>query len=223
VVFGAIQAMPGAASTDLAIRSGADFVILDCEHGLADETAHAASLQLLAKEDAFSAIRVRPRDLGAVEIYAQLGADVILMPDVKSAAAAQAFVAAGRDKDQATQKQTPVLMAMIESQQAVAQIREIAATPGLGALVVGPNDLCADLGNGVDFGAPIFQEALVAVERAAAEAAKILGSGVYPGIPVSRLLTGGHTFILAVSDVGALQAGYRDAFKDARAALKGTS
>lgn len=217
--------MPGAAGTDLAIRNGADFVILDCEHGLADEAAHTASLLLVAKEDAFSAIRVRPGDLEAVKTYARLGADVILMPDIKSVAAAHAFVAAGQpadDKDRALRRKTaPVLMAMIESQEAVAQIRDIAATPGLGALVVGPNDLCADLGGGVDFAAPIFQEALGAVERAAAEAAIVLGSGVYPGIPVSRLLTGGHTFILTVSDVGALQAGYLDAFTNARAALKG--
>jgi 4-hydroxy-2-oxoheptanedioate aldolase len=224
VVFGAIQALPGVAGTDLAIRSGAEFVILDCEHGLADEGAHKASLQLLAEADAFSAIRVCPQDLGAVEEYARLGADVILMPNIKSVEAAQAFVAAGQRAldDQAQARTTPVLMAMIESKDAVAQIRDISATPGLDALVVGPNDLCADLGAGADFAAPVFQEALVAVERAAAKAAIVLGSGVYPGISVSRLLQGGHTFILAVSDVGALQAGYRGAFSDARAALKET-
>lgn len=218
--------MPGAAGTELAIRSGADFVILDCEHGVADEAAHAASLRVLADENAFSAIRVRPRELEEVKAYVRLGADVILMPDVRSAAAARAFVVAGQsgaDADTAnTPRAAPMLMAMIESQEAIAQIRDIAATPGLDALVVGPNDLCADLGGDADFGAPAFQEALAAVERAAAEASIVLGSGVYPGIPLSRLLNGGHTFILAVSDVGALQTGYRSAFADARAALKGT-
>jgi 4-hydroxy-2-oxoheptanedioate aldolase len=215
-VFGAIQAIPGAAGTDVAIRAGAEFVILDCEHGLADEAAHKASLRVLATEDAFSAIRVRPDDFGAVGSYARLGVDVILMPNIKSAAAAHAFVAAGRDADPASERKTaPLLIAMIESRAAVAHIREIAATPGLGGVVVGPNDLCADFGDGAHFAAPVFQEALVAVERAAAEAAIVLGSGVYPGISVSRLLQGGHTFILAASDVGALETGYRNAFEAA--------
>jgi len=222
VVFGAIQAIPGAAGTDVAIRAGAEFVILDCEHGLADEDAHKASMRALAKEDAFSAIRVRPDDLDAVGSYARLGADVILMPNIKSAAAAHAFVAAGsegRSADPASEQETaPLLMAMIESKAAVAQIRDIAATPGLGGVVVGPNDLCADFGDGADFAAPVFQEALVAVERAAAETAIVLGSGVYPGISVTRLLQGGHTFILAASDVGALETGYRNAFDAARTA-----
>jgi 4-hydroxy-2-oxoheptanedioate aldolase len=219
VVFGAIQALPGAAGTEVAIRAGAEFVILDCEHGLADEAAHKASLLVLAKADAFSAIRVRPDDLDAVGSYAWLGADVILMPNIKSAAAAHAFVAASRDPA-CVRKTAPLLIAMIESKAAVAHIRDIAATPGLGGVVVGPNDLCADLGDGADFAAPVFQEALVAVERAAAEAAIVLGSGVYPGISVTRLLQGGHTFILAASDVGALEAGYRNAF-DAAHTLPG--
>jgi 4-hydroxy-2-oxoheptanedioate aldolase len=221
-VFGAIQALPGAAGTDVAIRAGAEFVILDCEHGLADEVAHKASLRVLAKADAFSAIRVRPDDLGAVGSYARLGADVILMPNIKSAAAAHDFVAAGRDArgvdPSSDRKAAPLLMAMIESKVAVAHIRDIATTPGLGGVVIGPNDLCSDFGDGVDFAAPVFQEALVAVERAAAEVAIVLGSGVYPGISVSRLLQGGHTFILAASDVGALETGYRNAFDAAHTA-----
>jgi 4-hydroxy-2-oxoheptanedioate aldolase len=224
VVFGAIQAIPGAAGTDVAIRAGAEFVILDCEHGLADEAAHKASLRVLAKADAFSAVRVRPHDLGAVGSYARLGTDVILMPNIKSAVAAHAFVAAGSDgpgADPAHERQTaPLLMAMIESKAAVAHIREIVATPGLGGVVVGPNDLCSDFGDGVDFTAPVFQEALVAVERAAADAAIVMGSGVYPGISVSRLLQGGHRFILAASDVGALETGYRSAFDAAHTATR---
>jgi 4-hydroxy-2-oxoheptanedioate aldolase len=225
-VFGAIQAMPGAPGTHVAVRSGAEFVILDCEHGSVDLTAHKASLQILADEDAFSAVRVRPDDLVAVETYAALGADVILMPNIISAATARAFVAAGgrgRGAEKAGDVQTttaPLLMAMVESKAAVAEIRDIAAVPGLGALVVGPNDLCGDLGHGADFASPVFQDALLAVERAAKDAAIVLGSGVYPGISVSRLLQGGHTFILAANDLGALQAGYRDAFDLARAMVK---
>ncbi len=228
-VFGAIQAMPGAPGTHVAIRSGAEFVILDCEHGLVDAAGHRESLGVLANEDAFSAVRVRPDDLYAVKTYANLGADVILMPNVTSADAARAFVAASqtpargeRDGDRAGDAalNAPLLMAMIESKAAVAAIEDIAAVQGLGALVVGPNDLCDDLGIGADFGSATFQQALSAVERAASEASIIVGSGVYPGISLARLLEGGHTFILAASDLGALEAGYRDAFDEARSMLR---
>jgi 4-hydroxy-2-oxoheptanedioate aldolase len=226
-VFGAMQTISSPTLTEIAIVSGYDFITLDCEHSVLDERAHLLCLQVISGSYAFAAVRVRRQDLDAVGRYLDLGAHAILMSDVRSVADASAFVAAatygphgtrsssgGRKRAQRyglasrRQAQAPLLLAMIEGAQAVEAIEAIAATPGLDGLVIGPNDLAADLGV-PDFFAPAYVKAFAAVERAAQTAGLILGSRTHPGFPIERLLEAGHCFILAGSDVGAIVEGYR--------------
>jgi len=222
-VFGVIQTIPSPGITEIAILCGYDFVILDCEHGIVDEASQVASLAIISASPAFSAVRVRPEDYGAVGRYLDFGADCILMADLKGPAAAAAFVAAAAmgprgtrssslsvrahqyGLDGAAQRAPPVLIAMIESAQAVEQIAAIAQTPGLDGIVMGPNDLSADLGCPGDFASLGFARAAAAIAKAATDAHLILGGGAYPGLPVEGLLKSGHTFILSHSDVAALR------------------
>jgi 2-keto-3-deoxy-L-rhamnonate aldolase RhmA/pimeloyl-ACP methyl ester carboxylesterase len=227
-VFGALQSIPTPVVTEIAVWSGYDFVILDCEHAIVDETAHLAALQVIAGSDAFAVVRVRPGDLSAVGRYLDIGADGILLPDVRSAAEAQAFVAAAFPAPAGTRSSTggsaratryrlvsseprarPLLLAMIEGAQAVSAISAIAATPGLDGLVIGPYDLAADLGAPEDFSTPAYREAFAEVARAAVRAGILLGSRSHPGFPIERLLDAGHRFILLSSDAAALRDGYR--------------
>jgi 2-keto-3-deoxy-L-rhamnonate aldolase RhmA/pimeloyl-ACP methyl ester carboxylesterase len=227
-VFGALQSIPTPMVTEIAVWSGYDFVILDCEHAIVDETAHLAALQVISGSDAFAVVRVRPGDLSAVGRYLDIGADGILLPDVRSAAEAQAFVAAAFHAPAGTRSSTggsaratryrlvnneprarPLLLAMIEGAQAVSAISAIAATPGLDGLVIGPYDLAADLGVPEDFSMPVYRETFAAVERAAVRAGILLGSRSHPGFSIERLLDAGHRFILLSSDAAALRDGYR--------------
>jgi|SRR5579871_1150852 len=227
-VYGALQSIPTPMVTEIAVWSGYDFVILDCEHAIVDETAHLAALQVIAGSDAFSVVRVRPGDLSAVGRYLDIGADGILLPDVRNAAEAQAFVAAGFHAPAGTRSSTggsaratryrlvtgeprarPLLLAMIEGAEAVSAISAIAATPGLDGLVIGPYDLAADLGSPEDFSTPTYRKAFAEVERAALHAGLLLGSRSHPGFPIARLLDAGHRFILLSSDAAALRDGYR--------------
>jgi 2-keto-3-deoxy-L-rhamnonate aldolase RhmA len=226
-VFGVMQLVPVPTVTELAVWSGSDFIVLDCQYGAMDELAHLAALQLISGSDALGCIRVRPGDLGAVGRYLDFGADAIMLPDVSTAADAAAFVAAATHGPTGTRSSTgsgaraarygmdgrsdlekPLLLAIIESAEAVANIAAIAATPGLGGLVIGPNDLSANLGSMGDFSTPAYISAFTTVEQAASRAGLILGSSIHSGFGIERLLQGGHCFILAGSDVSALRDGF---------------
>jgi 2-keto-3-deoxy-L-rhamnonate aldolase RhmA len=236
-VFGIIQTIPSPTITELALLSGYDFVILDCEHAIVDESSQLASLQIMSASEAFSAVRVRTGDYAAVSRYLDLGADCILMPDLKTATAAKAFVAASLTGWQGTRSSSsstrsnhygtlttapepPVLIAMIESADALQHLPAIASTPGIDGLLIGPNDLSADLRIPGDFNNPIFTRAVAAVAKAAADAHLILGGGVYPGAVVQRLLDTGHTFILNGSDVAALRNTFRAAVQQTHEFVK---
>ncbi|MEX0793812.1 MAG: aldolase/citrate lyase family protein [Pirellulaceae bacterium] len=60
-----------------------------------------------------------------------------------------------------------VIWVMIETEEAVKNCREIAKTPGIGGLFVGPSDLAFSLG--VDKGSPQFEQALATIVSASKE------------------------------------------------------
>jgi 4-hydroxy-2-oxoheptanedioate aldolase len=235
-VFGLIQTIPNPTLTELAVWSGFDFVIIDSEHGVADEAAHLACLQVVSGTDAFAAVRVPAGNFGAVGRYLDLGADAILMPDVRSAEDAGTFVAAATTGPNGTRSstgsarasryglgrlsdQSPLLLAMIEGRMAAEGVGGIIATPGIGGLVIGPSDLSADLGCPNDFTNPAYTQAFSHVERCAANARLVFGTKPHPGFELERLLAAGHRFIIAAADITTLRDGFRAQLAAVRGAL----
>ena len=235
-VFGLIQTIPVPALTELAVWSGYDFVILDGEHGIADEPAHLACLQAISGSDAFAAVRVQPGNFGAVGRYLDLGAHAILMPDVQTPADAAALVAAATHGPKGTRSSTgsarvsryglgrltdepPLLLAMIESQKAVRHIAAIVATPGISGVVIGPSDLSADLDCPNDFSSSAYLQAFRQIERAATDARLVFGTKPHPGFELEQLLAAGHRFIIAAADINILRDGYCTQLAAARAGL----
>jgi 4-hydroxy-2-oxoheptanedioate aldolase len=106
-----------------------------------------------------------------------------------------------------------VLWVMIESESAVANIREIAVVPGLGGLFIGPSDLAFSLG--VPLGDPRVEVAIEKIVTAAHEAKVPLGT-LCGGDEVERRLAQGFRF-LAVGSDGGVSAGVQDAVKKGRA------
>jgi 4-hydroxy-2-oxoheptanedioate aldolase len=244
-VFGLLQTLPGATLTELAVWSGFDFVILDCEHGVVDEQAHVASLQAISGTGAFALVRVQPGNLGAVGRYLDFGAAGIMMSNVNTAADAAAFIAAATLGPEGTRSSTgnavraarygtdlqspreeaphekssrrrPLLLAIIESAEAIANIAAISATPGLDGFVIGPYDLAASLSCTNDFSASVYESAFAKVEDTAVQARLLLGCIAHPGFSVERLIGAGHRFILAGVDILALRDGLRSLLAAAR-------
>ena len=237
-VFGVAQTLPSPWLTDVALSVGFDFVMIDCEHGVVDEAAQIACFQVIEHSAAFSAVRVRPGDFASVGRYLDFGADAVLLADVRSVSEAKDFVAAATPGPRGTRSSTgsarstryglapakePLLLAMIEGAAAVDSIEEIATTEGLHGLVIGPNDLSADLECFNEFDAPLYRKSFEAIEQAARSAGLFLGTRPHGDFGIARLLAAGHRFILSSSDIGALREGYRADLSRARPQAPGTA
>jgi 2-keto-3-deoxy-L-rhamnonate aldolase RhmA len=235
-MFGLMQTIPLPALTELAVWSGYDFVILDCEHGVVDEPAQIACLQVLSATNTLSAVRVKPRDWPSVGRYLDFGASGIVMPDVQTAEDAAVFVASANYGPNGTRSSTratralryglkaavaapPLLLATIEGARGAANVEAIAATPGLGGLVIGPSDLSADLGCPYDFAADAYVKAFNHIEPAAAKVQLLIGTIAHPGFPMERLITGGHRFLIVSADIAIIREGYESKLAQARGNL----
>ena len=101
---------------------------------------------------------------------------------------------------------------MIETIDALRAVDDIAALPGCDVLLVGSQDLAAEIGTLPDWDAPGFWEALVSVGGAAKRHGKMMGiAGLYhrpdtTGRVVNEL---GTRWVVGAHDVGLLSAGGR--------------
>ncbi len=76
-----------------------------------------------------------------------------------------------------------LLIVMIENQEALANVDEIAAVPGIDVIHFGSNDMASDLGLAGDLGNPALQEAYKTIVAACRKHNKIPGAGGLSGSP----------------------------------------
>jgi 2-keto-3-deoxy-L-rhamnonate aldolase RhmA len=94
-----------------------------------------------------------------------------------------------------------MVVAMIETAEAVANVEAIAATPGIDVLLVGTSDLTADMGISGQIGHERVQNAYRAVTAACAKHGKFAGlGGVYDETWAKAYIGMGVRFILGGSD-----------------------
>ena len=150
--------------------AGADFVVVDCEHGSFDYS-QVAALAAVANGIALPLIvRIPSVSREAIQKYLDAGADGIWSPMVETAEQAQYMVRLGKYAPDgvrgvstmrphseynpgrlsdytATANKRTRFFAQIETRRGVENVKQIAAVEGIDALIVGPNDLAADLGH----------------------------------------------------------------------------
>jgi 2-keto-3-deoxy-L-rhamnonate aldolase RhmA len=104
-----------------------------------------------------------------------------------------------------------LVVVMLETPRAIENADEIAAVEGVDVLLVGTNDLCAEMGIHGDFGNPRVPEAYQKVLDACARHGKHPGmGGVYDAKLMDKYLRMGMRFILSGNDLAFLMAGARE-------------
>lgn len=216
---------------ELAKGAGYEWLFLDLEHGLLSEdlTSQIAMMGL--------AIGITPiARVGTDQCYqaARLldgGVQGIIFPHVESVTQAAQAVAAtkyppvgvrsltgplaqlefqhGADpKAMAGLNAETLTIVMIETRKALDDAAAIAAVPGVDGVLVGTNDLAADLGIPGQVGDLQIFDAYRRIGAAAREAGKYFGmGGVYSNDLIQRYLATGIQFILGGSDVGFMMDG----------------
>jgi 4-hydroxy-2-oxoheptanedioate aldolase len=176
-------------------------------------------------------LRILWNDPGLIGQALDAGASAVIAPMVNTPAQAQALVRAAKyapagmrswggyaavqaaglvpaDYLREANRRT-LIFAMIETEEALGNLDQISATPGLDGLFVGPNDLSISLGFGLgkDLKIPKLEAAIAAISAAAKK--NRLVPGAFGGSPENCAYFAGHgfKFIAAATDVGLLAAG----------------
>jgi len=130
------------------------------------------------------------------------------------------FRAPGNAAAQAALNQAVLVVAMIESPQAVENAAAIAAVEGIDALLIGTSDLTAEMGISGEIAHPRVAEAYQKVGAACRQHGKALGmGGVYDKETASRYIKGGARLVLSGADHVYLMAGAKARSEVLRAAV----
>lgn len=213
--------------------AGFEFAIVDCEHGAFDTETVAAMSAVAAGAGCDLWVRTPSISRDYVGRYLDLGARGIVAPMIDSVAQAEQLVRATRypplgargisvtrahagyrvdslvDYLEAANVTTQVY-AQIETRQALTEVERIAAVEGLTGLIVGPNDLLADLGYAGEYGHPELKAAITRIVSAAVEKGKSAGIITGERGLIDAALKTGANFVSVNSDVGFLLRGARN-------------
>lgn len=216
---------------------GYDWLLFDTEHAPIDLGQVQPLLQ--AASAGMSSLAVRPawNDKVLIKRALDIGAQTILVPFVQTAQEAAAAVAATRypphgirgvagstrasrfglatDYFEQANQQIAVLV-QIETVEALANLEEIAAIPGVDGIFIGPSDLAASFGHLGNPGHKDVQAALQdAVKRLRAlnKPAGILATN---SADARRYRSWGYAFVSAAVDLGLLMRGAADVLKEIR-------
>jgi 4-hydroxy-2-oxoheptanedioate aldolase len=152
-------------SAEIMARQGFDALCVDLQHGTSELGDILPMLQAISQTDTVPFVRVAWNDPASIMRALDLGAYGIIVPLVNTAEEAAKAVAAcrymptgmrssgpvramhyGGPDYQAHADEEIVVMAMIETQEGLANLDAICATPGLDAVYIGPADLSYALG-----------------------------------------------------------------------------
>lgn len=181
------------AIAEIMAAAGFDWLVLDMEHSVLTLDEVQQMLQTLDAHHCPGIVRLTSNDANQIKRVADAGATGIMVPQVNSAAQAQAAVDAlyypprgrrgvGLARAQAYGagfaayrewlQDNAVVVVMIEHIDAVAVIDEILAVSGVDAFIVGPYDLSGSLGCPGVFDDPRFSAALEQIRQAGVRADK---------------------------------------------------
>ena len=239
--IGAWLSIPSPVTAEIIGRAGFDYACVDLQHGMVDYADALVMFQSIELGSSVPFARVTWNEPGIIGRVLDLGAGGVIIPMVNNPADAEAAVASCRYAPTGRRSVGPtririgrpdyfdgadeyvLCIPMIETAEAVANIDDILATPGIDAVYVGPSDLAVSLGvggPGLHHDHPAFSEALETVVESCRR------HGVVPGIHttvdlVERRVAEGFQLMTVIIDVPTLQTAAAAQLAEARAKTSG--
>ena len=223
--------IPSSWSAEVMAHAGWDSVTVDLQHGLSGYQATVTMLQAIATTAVVPLARSTWNDPAQIMRLLDAGAYGIICPMINTRAEAEAFVGAchypplgyrslgptrasiyaGVDYAQ-NANDTIVALAMVETQQALDNLQEILATPGLDGVFVGPGDLRLSLTGkfGMDLSDPILLGALEQIAAVTRQNGRIAGIWVPDAETGQQMKQLGYQLITVSTDTRMLTAAAQD-------------
>ena len=206
--------LPGAATGELLARTGADFVVVDLQHGASDEAGVPALAAAITAGGSVPLVRTRSPAFPDVGRPLDLGAHGVIVPNVRDAGHAREIVAACRYALTGNRSigrlcggsDDPLVILMIEAASAVDDLDAILAVEGLDGVYVGPGDLGLSLGLTAHDRRAELREVLSSIIARAGAAGVPVGVHAFDGEEAAGYAAEGATIVTVAVDVRSLVA-----------------
>jgi 4-hydroxy-2-oxoheptanedioate aldolase len=200
--------LPGAVTGELLARTGADFVVVDLQHGAATETDLPGVTAAIASAGSVPLVRTRSPLFADVGRPLDLGACGVIVPSVRDADHAKEVVAAtryapaggrsiGRLSGGADQ---PLVVLMVETATALDDLDAILAVQGVDGIYVGPGDLSLSVGLDAEAGRADLRGVLSSIIARAAAAGVPVGVHATTGEDAAGYAAEGATIVTVAVD-----------------------
>ena len=233
--LGAWLTLPSSVAAEAVAGEGFDYVCIDALHGAVDYQTTVSLLQGIALGGSNPVVRVPWNEPGIIGRMLDAGAQGVIVPMVNTVADAEAVVRSCRYAPVGARSYGPTVVGlrhadyvswatehvavipMIETAEAVRNIDDILAVPGIDAVYVGPADLSLTLGlaprNNDD--SPEFTEALERVVSACRNRGVVPGAHCVGGVATRRAEQGFRMLTIS-SDIVAMHQGMVADLREAR-------
>lgn len=204
--------LPGAVTAEVLARTGADFVVVDLQHGAVTEADLPGVTAAIRAAGSVPLVRTRSPLFADVGRPLDLGACGVIVPNVRDADHAREVVAAsqyapaggrsiGRLSGGADQ---PLVIIMVETATALDDLDGILTVPGLDGIYVGPGDLSLSLDLAGPNHAAELRGVLSSILARAAAAAVPVGVHAYNGEDAADYAAEGATIVTVAVDTVSL-------------------
>jgi 4-hydroxy-2-oxoheptanedioate aldolase len=230
--------IPSPVTAEIVSRQGFDSITVDLQHGINDYASAVAMFQAMSAGDATVMARVPWLEPGIIMKLLDAGALGIICPMINTAADAEQFVRYCRYAPDGDRSFGPVRagmlhgpayvkeangsiisLAMVETAQALAEVSNIAKTPGLTGVYIGPSDLGLSLGYEakLDQTEPVVVDAIKRILEAARTAGIKAGIHCLAPAYARDMLALGFDLVTMGTDIRLFTAAYGDAMRELRA------
>lgn len=223
-------------TAEVMAHQGLDWLVVDLQHGIIDYETAVPMLQAISTTETTPIVRVPWNEPGILMKVLDAGAYGVIVPLVNDLSQAEAAVSACRFPPQGERSYGParavyyagadyferaneevLVIAQIETVEALDNLEEITKVPGLDAVYIGPQDLTISLGLAPEMDGEA--EAYVKARRRVVEACR--NADVVPGIhsrpqTARQRVEEGFRMVLATMELRALVRAAREDIETAR-------
>jgi 4-hydroxy-2-oxoheptanedioate aldolase len=214
----------------LMARAGLDYVLVDLEHGRGGIDGLAAQVLALTSLDAAVMVRLPDHSVGSIKRILDAGANILLVPQVKTVAEVEAVLDAalfapdgqrgvavgaiaaadyGYEPESyfSSANDALTILVQIETREAVSSLSDILAEKRVDGVFIGPNDLSAAMGLFRQYEHADFVKTFEYIREQTLTAGKIFGALPTPNFGPAVLFEKGAQVVPAISDQALLRNG----------------